>query len=41
MIEPPVGTLKFVAMSDIGSNSSINYKSSSFDGWLYPDGSSF
>lgn len=39
LIEPEVGTLKFVASSKIGSNSSIDYKSNSFDGWMYPDGS--
>ena len=37
-IEPKVGTLKLVASSSIKSNSSISYKSSSFDGWMYPDG---
>ena len=39
--EPTIGSLKFVALSDIKSNSSIQYKSADFDGWLYPDGSSF
>lgn len=39
--EPDVGSLKFVASSTIRSNSSINYKSDDFDGWLYPDGSTF
>lgn len=39
--EPYVGALKFVALTSISSNSSIQYKSAGFDGWLYPDGSSF
>lgn len=39
--EPLVGSLKFVALSTIGSNNDIRYKSENFDGWLYPDGSSF
>lgn len=40
-IEPAVGSLKFVAKYSIDNNSSINYRSDSFDGWLYPDGSTF
>ena len=39
--EPKVGTLKFVASTNISTNSSISYKSRDFDGWLYPDGSLF
>ena len=37
----PVGTLKFVALNQISSNKDIQYKTNTFDGWLYPDGSSF
>ena len=40
-IEPAVGTLKFVALSSISSNSQIQYKSNTFDGWMYPDGTSY
>lgn len=41
MAEPAIGTLKFVSSTEIENNSSINYKSTDFDGWLYPDGSTF
>lgn len=41
IVEPKVGMLKFVALSSIGSNATIAYKSDAFDGWLYPDGSTF
>ena len=39
--EPKVGMLKLVANSSISSNSMIAYKNEDFDGWLYPDGSTF
>ena len=38
MIEPGVGDVKFMALNTICSNADIDYKSTSFDGWLYPDG---
>ena len=41
IIEPKVGMLKFVASPSISLNSEIDYRSDSFDGWLYPDGSTF
>ena len=41
VVEPMVGTLKFVALSSIKTNSSIQYRSDDFDGWLYPDGTTF
>ena len=40
-VEPMVGTLKFVASATIESNSTIQHKLDDFDGWLYPDGSTF
>lgn len=39
--EPKIGELKFVGLNTIQSNSQINYKTESFDGWLYPDGSTY
>lgn len=41
LVEPEIGTLKFVASANLGTNSSIEYKSDNFDGWMYPDGSSY
>lgn len=42
LVEPEVGSLKFVAYDGIvRENSGIDYKSSSFDGWLYPNGDTF
>lgn len=41
VIEPAVGSLKFIAMKSISTNNQIRYKSDDFDGWLYPDGSTF
>lgn len=38
MIEPRVGDIKFIALTSIASNADIDYTSQSFDGWLYPDG---
>ena len=41
MAEPAVGSLKFVPTTAVKSNSSIDYRNADFDGWLYPDGSTF
>jgi len=41
IVNPEVGQFKLVAKDTIGSNSEINITSNGFDGWVYPDGTSF